>query len=184
MANPISESTQAFLESLDPTVREAAAAAVSRRAAQKGSIEFSLEEELNVAKAVKLVASADGLSRDERGALQFQMIMEAIPHELQRHVLDYDVSELELDHVSELFPPASRKAACVLLGATVVAAFDGLSPEELEQARELGAKLGLETKVVEALIAHAWAMGLAMNRGDRDLVDALRQLRQTLLGWV
>ncbi|MCA9655049.1 MAG: hypothetical protein H6712_27465 [Myxococcales bacterium] len=186
MSNPIAQSTTAFLDGLDETVREAAEDVVSRKAARvkDDGITLTLEEEINLAKAIKYVAATDGFSRDEQGALEFLMIMASIPHELQRHVMAYDVSGLDLDQVSALFPRASRKAAYVLSGATTVAAFDGLSPEELARARELGERFGLEPKVVEALIAHAWAMGLAMSRGDRQLVEALQRLQHVLLGWV
>lgn len=185
MANPIAQSTTAFLDGLDETVREAAEDVVSRKAERtKDGIGLSLEEELNLAKAIKFVAATDGFSRDEQGALEFVMIMASIPHELQKHVMAYDVSELDMGQVSALFPQASRKAAYVLSGATTVAAFDGLSPQELERARELGSRFGLDDKVVEALIAHAWAMGLAMSKGDRALVDALQRLQLALLEWV
>lgn len=185
MSNPIAQSTTAFLDSLDETVREAAEDVVGRKAARdQDGIGLTLEEELNLAKAIKFVAATDGFSRDEQGALEFLMIMASIPHELQKHVMAYDVGELEMEQVSALFPQASRKAAYVLSGATTVAAFDGLSSEELARARELGTRFGLDDKVVEALIAHAWAMGLAMNRGDRPLVDALQRLQHALLKWV
>lgn len=185
MSNPISDSTTAFLDGLDETVREAAEDVVSRNADRgHDGVTLSLAEEINVAKAIKYIAATDGFSRDEQGALGFLMIMASIPNELQQHVMAYDVSQLDLDQVSALFPRASCKAAYVLSGATTVAAFDGLSPQELARARELGAGFGLDDKVVEALIAHAWAMGLAMSRGDRALVDALKRLRHVLMGWV
>ncbi|MCH9686543.1 MAG: hypothetical protein K0V04_34235 [Deltaproteobacteria bacterium] len=184
MANSIAASTRAYLDSLDVTVREAAEAAVRANSVRVSGLELSLEEELNLAKAVKFVAGADGVSVEELTALKFLMIMASIPNELQKHVVDHEAVGGTLDDVGRLFPPASHKAAYVLSGATTVAAVDGLSAEEETKARQLGAGFGLETALCDALIAHARAMGLAMSRGDRELVEELERLRVVLLSRV
>ncbi len=184
MANSIRVSTQAYLETLDTTVHEAAEAAVRANSVRVSGFELSLEEELNLAKAVKFVAGADGVSRDEMVALKFLMIMAAIPNEVAQHVIEYDATGVTLDDVGGLFPPASHKAAYVLSGATTVAAVDGLSPEEETKARQMGAGFGIEASLGEALIAHARVMGLAMSKGDRELVEELERLRIVLLSRV
>lgn len=183
MVNPISTSTLEFLDSLEATVREAASEVVARRAGPSGLV-LSLEELLDLAKAIKLVAAADGLSRDELGALKFMMIMASVPNEVQQHVIDYDVGSIALDDVAEVFPPASRLAAYVLSGATTVAAFDGLTDDELSHCRELAVRLQLDTEASEALIAQGWALGLAMSRGDRAVVEPLLVARDAMLAWV
>jgi hypothetical protein len=112
------------------------------------------------------------------------MIMSGIPNQVQQDVLEFDVSEVTLDHVSELFPRASRRAACVLSGATTVAASDGLSPQEEERSRALGRRLGLTEPTVDALVANARALGHAMSKGDREDVEELERRRQVLLSAV
>lgn len=181
MGNPISESTAAFLSGLNPTVREAAEEAVSSNSLRMSGLQLTLEQELNLAKAIKLIASADGFSKPERGALQFLMIMSGIPNQVQRDVLDFDLQSVTLDHVSALFTHGGRMAAYVLSGATTVAAVDGLSVLEREQSRQLGEQLGLPKPLVLALIDNACDLGAAMDKGDRAEVEELELARQVLL---
>lgn len=180
-SNPIAQTTEAFLSGLNATVREAAEEAVNGNSLRATGLQLTLEDELNLAKAIKLVAASDGFSREERSALQFLMIMSGIPNQVQRDVLEFDVTGVTLEHVSELFPHASRRAACVLSGATTVAAFDGLSSVEEEHARRLGQQLGLGTPLIEALIANARDLGAAMARGVQAEVEELERARQVLL---
>jgi hypothetical protein len=184
MGNPIAESTEIFLSGLNPTVREAAEEAVSSSSLRNRGVELTLREELELAKAIKFVASVDGFSRQERSSLQFLMIMSGIPNQIQQDALDFDVEGTTLEHVSELFPPSSRRAACVVSGATTVAAFDGLSPAEEARSRALGRGLGLAEPIIDALVGNARALGLAMNQGDRDEVEALERQRRVLLATV
>lgn len=184
MGNPIAESTEAFLSGLNVTVREAAEEAVINNSLRTTGDELTLQEELELAKAIKFVAAADGFSREERSALQFLMIMSGIPNQIQKDVLDFDIEGVTLEHVSELFPHASRRAACVLSGATTVAAFDGLSPEEEARSRALGRDLDLPAPVIDALIDNARDLGQAMCEGKRATVEALERQRWVLLGTV
>lgn len=181
MGNPISESTAAFLSGLNPTVRETAEETVSSNSLRVSGLQLTLEQELNVAKAIKLIASADGFSKQERGALQFLMIMSGIPNQVQCDVLDFDLEDVTLEHVSALFTHGSHMAAYVLSGATTVAAVDGLSALEREQARQLGEQLGLSKPLVVALIDNACDLGAAMDKGDRPEVEELELARQVLL---
>lgn len=181
MGNPISESTEVFLSQLNATVREAAEEAVATNSMRTTGVKLTLREELELAKAIKFVASVDGFSKQERGALQFLMIMSGIPNQIQRDVLDFDVTDVTLEHVSELFPRASRRAACLLSGAATVASFDGLSGPEETRTRALGRRLGLSVPTVDSLIANARALGQAMSKGDRVEVEELERRRQRLL---
>jgi len=184
MANPIAQSTEAFLATLDGTVREAAEETVGSNSKRSAGVEFTLTEEINLAKAIKQIASVDGFSREERSALGFLMIMAGIPHRMQQEVLDFDVTDVRPEHVAELFPHASRKAAYVLSGATTVAAFDGLSEEEELEARELGVRLGLSAPLIDELVDNALRMGLAMNTGNRAKVELLEAQRLLLISGV
>jgi hypothetical protein len=181
MGNPISESTELFLSQLNPTVREAAEEAVASNSLRTTGVKLTLCEELELAKAIKFVASVDGFSKQERSALQFLMIMSGIPNQNQRNVLDFDVTDVTIEHVSELFPRASRRAACLLSGAATVSAFDGLSGPEETRTRALGRRLGLSVPTVDALVANARLLGHAMSTGDRGEVETLERRRQMLL---
>lgn len=181
MGNPISQSTEAFLATLEATVREAAEEAVSSSSKRMVGVEFSLTEEINLAKAIKQIAAVDGFSREERTALEYLMIMSGIPHRVQKEVLEFDVSNVDPAHVAELFPGGSRKAAYVLSGATAVAAFDGLSEDEEMESRDLGVHLGLPLKIIEDLIDNAQRLGVAMGAGEQTTVGDLEYERRKLL---
>ncbi|MCA9704285.1 MAG: hypothetical protein KDK70_00350 [Myxococcales bacterium] len=181
MGNPIAKSTEAFLATLAATVREAAEEAVSANSRRMLGVELSLTEEVNLAKAIKQLASVDGFSREERSALEYLMIMSGIPHRIQQDVLDFDVTNVFPEHVAELFPKGSRKAAYVLSGAIAVAAFDGLSEDEEMESRDLGVHLGLPQPLIEDLIDNAHQLGLAMSAGDRAKVGDLEYERRKLI---
>lgn len=181
MANPIAESTEAFLATLGATVREAAEEAVSANSKRMVGVELTLTEEINLAKAVKQIAAVDGFTREERSALEYLMIMSGIPHAIQQDVLDFDVSNVDPVHVAALFPRGSRKAAYVLSGATAVAAFDGLSEDEEMESRDLGVHLGLPQEIIEDLIDNAHRLGLAMSSGDQSKVGDLEYQRRKLI---
>ncbi|MEM9461259.1 MAG: hypothetical protein AAGF11_44255 [Myxococcota bacterium] len=184
MGNPIAESTEAFLAGLTATVREAAEEAVSANSLREVGLELSLTEELNLAKAIKQIAAVDGFSREERSALEYLMIMAGIPHAIQQDVLDFDVTDVAPEHVAELFPSGSGKAAYVLSGATAVAAFDGLSEDEEMESRDLGVHLGLPQNLIEDLIDNAQRLGMAMSAGLRDKVEDLEHRRRVLLAGI
>ncbi len=184
MGNPIAETTEAFLAGLNVTVREAAEEAVLNISRRARGLALTLREELELGKAIKFVAAVDGFSRGERSALQFLMIMSGVPNSIQQDVLDFDIEGVTLEHVSELFPHASNRAACVLSGATTVAAFDGLSPDEEARSRAVGRDLALPEPIIDAIIDNARAMGQAMNEGKRTDVEALEHQRRVLLATV
>lgn len=180
MANPIAESTAQFLATLDAAEREHAEHVMLRDSVRPEGVAMDLADEINLAKAIKTVAGADGLSREELTGLKFLLIISGLPPSAQRHVLDYDASTSRVDDVAALFPPASRKACYVLSGTTTVAALDGLSEDERTTCLELGASLGLSPSLVELLIAEARATGLAMHEGNQPIVNELLRMREAL----
>ncbi len=180
MANPIAETTQIHLDAMDPTVRGLAEDEVLSATLRAPGYKLDLESELNLFKAIKCVASVDGLSREELTGLKFIMIMAGLQPDEQRHVLAFEGVGVGVEQVAELFASGSRTACYVLSGATTVAAIDGLSADEDSYARELGLKLGLPAKLVEVMIAEARATGLAMHDGNQALVVELIKLRQAI----
>ncbi|PRP91272.1 hypothetical protein ENSA5_56850 [Enhygromyxa salina] len=184
MTNLISDSTRRLLDDMDPKVRAEIERGVAENSVRAPGFELTLEEEINLAKAVKAVAAVDGLSREEMTGLKFLMIMSALPYDIQQHVVEFELDRVTLEDASGLFPPGSQKACYLLSGATTVAAMDGLSAQEEASARELGAQLELADKLVNVLIAEARATGMAMRKGDHELVDELKRLRAALFGYV
>lgn len=184
MANPISDSTKRLLDDMDPRARDDAEREVAVNSVRAAGFRLSLAEEINLAKAVKVIAGVDGLSRAELTGLKFLMIMSALPYAIQQHVIEFQTEGVTVEHASELFAAGSQKGCYLLSGATTVAAADGLSAEEEASARELGKRLKLADKLVNVLIAEARATGLAMRKGDAELVDELKRLRVALFGYL
>jgi hypothetical protein len=180
MSNPIAETTQQFLAGLVPEHRERAEHDLLRDSVRPEGVEMTLADELNLAKAVKCVAGADGLSIEELTGLKYLMIVSGLPVIAQQHVEAFDASTTRVDDVAALFPPTSRKACYVLSGVTTVAALDGLSIDERDFAVELGARFGLSATLVELLIAEAKAMAKAMQIGNQELVAELARVREAL----
>lgn len=182
--NPIAESTEQFLADLAPARRKQAEHDLLRDSVRPEGVDMSLADEINLAKAVKCVAGADGLSVEELTGLKYLMIVSGLPLVAQQHVESFDASTTHVEEVAALFPPASRKACYVLSGVTTVAALDGLSGEERDFAVELGASLGLSATLVELLIAEARAMAIAMKLGQQPLVAELARMREALYDYV
>ena len=180
MANPISASTDRLLAAMDPETLAAAQREVAENSVRPAGFELSLADEINLAKAVKVLAAVDGLSREELSGLKFLMIMAALSYDIQRHVLEFETEGVSIEHASELAGAGGRHAGYLLSGATTVAAMDGLSVQEERSAIELGARLKLDDKLVGVLISEARATGLAMRKGDQELVEELKRLRASL----
>ncbi|MFV8752794.1 hypothetical protein ACNOYE_19800 [Nannocystaceae bacterium ST9] len=180
MANPIAQSTQLHLDAMDPTARGIAEDELLSATLRAPGHKLDLESELNLFKAIKCVASVDGLSREELTGLKFIMIMAGLQPAEQQHVLAFDGAGVEVQHVIDLFPEGSRAACYVLSGATTVAAIDGLSDDEEAYARELGLGLGLPKRLVDVMIAEARVTGRAMNEGNQPVVNDLIKLRQAI----
>lgn len=182
--NPIAESTTRFLADLPPARREQAEHDLLRDSVRPEGVDMTLADEINLAKAVKCVAGADGLSVEELAGLKYLMILSGLPVLAQQHVESFDASTTRVEDVAALFPAASRKACYVLSGVTTVAALDGLSSEERDFAVELGANLGLSATLVELLIAEARAMAIAMKANNQALIAELARTREALYDYV
>jgi hypothetical protein len=179
-SNPIAESTERFLASLDTEQLERAEQDMLRDSVRAEGVDMSLADEINLGKAIMCIAGADGLSREELTGLKYLLIISGVPPLVQEHILAFDATTTRVDDVAALFPPASRKACYVLSGTSTVAALDGLSEEERDFAIELGASLGLPATLVVLLIAEARAMALAMQEGNTAMVTELMHMREAV----
>jgi hypothetical protein len=178
--NPIAESTAKFLESLSADEIDRAEQDLLRDSVRAEGVAMSLTDEINLGKAIKCIAGADGFSREELTGLKYLLIISGLPASVQEHILAFDATTTRVDDVAALFPHASRKACYVLSGTTTVAALDGLSDDERDFAIELGASLGLPPTLVHLLIAEAKAMAMAMRAGNQEMVTALMRMRETI----
>ena len=178
--NPIAESTAKFLESLSAEEIDRAEQDLLRDSVRAEGVAMSLTDEINLGKAIKCIAGADGFSREELTGLKYLLIISGLPASVQEHILAFDATTTRVDDVAALFPHASRKACYVLSGTTTVAALDGLSDDERDFAIELGASLGLPPTLVHLLIAEAKAMAMAMRAGNQEMVTALMRMRETI----
>jgi hypothetical protein len=184
MPNPILDTTSRVIARLDPKVVEDARASVRVRSLEATGEEVGLEDQINLIKAAKYLSAADGLSNAELTGLRLLMRKYGLPPAVVDDVLAFDVERITPADVGELAEPRSRQA-CFMLSAMVgIAALDGLSDDELARAREVGIAFGLEPKLVALIVAEAKAGVYALLRGDRSMLDELREVRRAIYALV
>lgn len=179
MPNPIIDTTVALLGRLDQETRAVADAGVRARSLDALGEEIDLETQLNLMKAAKFIAAADGLSAAELRSMKTMMEQYDLPDSILWHILEFDESEVEPAHVGELAPPG-HGARLLLSAVAHFAAVDGLSELEEERAIEVGRALSIAPKVVEALLVEARINYVALRRRDEEQLELLRQLRFAL----
>jgi hypothetical protein len=184
MHNQIVASTAAALANLDAQTLADARASVRVRSLESTGEELGLEDAISLIIGAKVLSAADGLSTAEETGLKLLMRKYALPDAVIKHVLEFDTSRVTPAQLGELAPARSRKACFMLSGMIAIAGIDGLSDEELAQAREAGATLGLEPKLVALIVAEAKASVYAMLKGDRSLLSHLMDVRRAIFSFV
>ncbi|MCA9680882.1 MAG: hypothetical protein KC457_01700 [Myxococcales bacterium] len=179
MPNPIIDTTVALLGRLDQETRAVADAGVRARSLDALGEEIDLETQLNLMKAAKYIAAADGLSAAELRSMKTMMEQYDLPDSILWHILEFDESEVEPGHVGELAQPG-HGARLLLSAMAHFAAVDGLSELEENRAIEVGRALSIAPKVVEALLVEARINYVALRRRDEEQLQLLRQLRFAL----
>jgi hypothetical protein len=184
MTNPIVDTTEALLRELDAEILSEARDSVTVRSLESSGEAIGLEDSINLIKGAKYLSAADGLSNAERTGLQLLMRKYGLPEAVVEHVLDFDVSVVEARHIGELAERRSRKACFMLSGMIAIAGLDGLSDEELADARKAGEALGLEPKLVALIVAEAKASVYGVLKGDRSLLNRLMEVRRAIYAFV
>src|SRR5690349_3003551 len=88
--NPIAESTAAFLASLTAEEIDRAEQDLLRDSVRAEGVDMSLTDEINLGKAIKCIAGADGFSREELTGLKYLLIISGLPSKVQQHILAFD----------------------------------------------------------------------------------------------
>ena len=184
MSNPIVDTTKDLISTLDVETIHAAEDAVRIRSLEATGEVIGLFDSVNLIKAAKLLAAADGLSNAEETGLKLLMRKYGLPDPIVKHVLDFDVSTLSSDLIGDLAQPRSRKACFMLSSMVQIAALDGLSDEELADARRAGKALGLEPRLVALIVAEAKASVYGVLKGDRSLLSHLMGVRRAIYQFV
>lgn len=184
MPNPIETGTEALLQRLDADTLEAARTSVRVRSLESSGEELALEDAINLIKGAKYLSAADGLSNAEETGLKLLMRKYGLPEPVVAHVLEFDTTPVEPRHIGELVPPRSRRACFLLSGMISIAGLDGLSDEELADARKAGTALGLAPKEVALIVAEAKASVYAVLKGDRSLLNHLMEVRRAIFAFV
>jgi hypothetical protein len=184
MGNPIADTTDALMLALDSQTIADARASIRVRSLESTGEEIGLEESINLLKGAKYLSSADGLSNAEETGLKLLLRKYGMPEPVTEHVLAFDVAKVETHHIGELVPPRSRKACFLLSGMVSIAGLDGLSDDELADARKAGAALGLEPKLIALIIAEAKASVYGVLKGDRSLLSQLMEVRRAIFALV
>lgn len=184
MSNIIIESTNALFASLsDQTIADGESSVRVRSMESTGEV-IGLEDSINLIKGAKVLSAADGLSNAEETGLKLLMRKYGMPDAIVKHVLEFDVTKVEPDMLGELAPQRSRKACFMLSSMVAIAALDGLSDEELAEARAAGAALGLEPRLVALIVAEAKASVYGVLKGDRSMLSHLMGVRRAIFDFV
>jgi len=184
MSNPIVDTTKALISSLKSETVGAAEDAVRVKSMETTGEVIGLYDSINLIKAAKYLAASDGLSNAEETGLKLLMRKYGMPEAVAKHVLDFDVSQLRSEHIGTLAAPRSRKACFMLSSMVQIAALDGLSDEELADARKAGAALGLEPRLIALIVAEAKASVYGVLRGDRSMLSHLMGVRRAIYAFV
>lgn len=184
MRNPIVDTTEALMRQLDPKTIADARDSVRVRSLESSGEDIGLEDSINLIKGAKYLSAADGLSTAEETGLRLLMRKYGFPDSVVKHVLEFDVGVVESQHIGELAEQRSRKACFMLSGMIAIAALDGLSDDELADARKAGAALGLEPKLVALIVAEALASVYGVLKGDRSLLNHLMGVRRAIFAFV
>jgi hypothetical protein len=184
MPNPIVESTADLMRKLDARTIAAARDGIRVRTLESSGEEIGLEDSINLIKGAKYLSAADGLSNAEETGLKLLMRKYGLPDPVVKHVLEFDVGLVGPAHIGELAPRRSRKACFMLSGMIAIAALDGLSDEELADARKAGESLGLEPKLVALIVAEAKASVYGVLKGDRSMLNHLMGVRRAIFAFV
>jgi hypothetical protein len=172
------------MSQLDERTIADARASVRVRSIESTGEPIELEDSINLIKAAKYLSSADGLSNAEVTGLKLLMRKYGLPDPVVQHVLAFDVSQLSSSQIGELAEPRSRKACFLLSGMIAIAALDGLSDDELADARKAGAALGLEPKLIALIVAEAKVSVYGVLKGDRSLLSQLMDVRRAIFALV
>ncbi|KIG11930.1 hypothetical protein DB30_02288 [Enhygromyxa salina] len=182
--NPIIQSTQELMGELDEQTIDDARDNVRARSIESNGESIALEDSINLIKAAKYLSAADGLSNAEITGLKLLMRKYGLPDEVAQHVLAFEVAELSPADIGELAEPRSREACFLLSSMIAIAAIDGLSDDELADAHEAGAALGLGPKLVTLIVAEAKASVYGVLKGDRALLRQLMSVRRAIFALV
>lgn len=184
MTNPIADSTQHLMAQLDEdTILDARAAVRVRSIASTGE-DIGLEDSINLIKAAKYLAAADGLSTAEQTGLKLLLRKYGLPEVVANHVLAFEVGAVESRHIGELAEQRSREACFLLSSMIAIAGLDGLSDDELADARRAGEALGLEPKLIALIVAEAKAAVYGVLKGDRSMLNHLMGIRRAIFAFV
>ena len=184
MANPIADSTRALMRTIDERTTADARSAVRNRSMEATGEVIDLEASINLIKAAKYLAAADGLSTAEETGLKMLMRKYGLPDAVVSHVLAFDVATVAPEHIGELADERSREACFLLSSMIAIAGLDGLSDDELADARKAGEALGLEPKLVALIVAEALASVYGVLRGDRSMLNHLMGVRRAIYAFV
>ncbi len=160
-------------------------AALTREVSQRHLGEdWEVPEALDFFRAAKVVASADGLSAAEAGALDEVLVRMGVPDFFRQEVRDFDVDTIDLEQALRGTEPGSRYAKTMLAFVVNVASVDGFETEERETAVRMAKQLGLPAELVDVLAASSRIQHMASHPTTPDeLLEASLALQRALLAY-
>jgi len=180
MRGAIVDSTHRLVADLDlETLRraEVSAGTCSRQAL---GCELSLSQVLELFLAAKALAVGDDFARGEAQGLRMWLTRHGMPVVLQRHLLEADPAQLELDDLYARACSDGLLARRLFWLVVSLACFEGLRPGPRARAEALGQRLGLPPALVRVIVAEARITVSALLQGDEPMLRRLTDLRAAI----
>ena len=183
MATSIRQTTLELIASLPEALVRGARAAVRSAADGYTGHTLELEQAIDMFKAGRMLAGSDRESQSERKLLEHMMDNYGLPPEICAHVVAFDYEALLEDGtaaIAELAEPGSVTACYIFAAMITIAEVDNLSDVELRYAKKYAKALGINSEIMDLIIAETIYTQLAL-RYVKLGSKALRPLRAELL---
>lgn len=180
MGVSIVESTRRLITALEPETLRRAEVSAGTCSRQALGCELTLPALLELLLAAKLLAVGDDFDRGEAQGVRMWLTRHGMPMVVQRHVLDADPTELELDELHACLRPDGREARWLFWLVVSLACFEGLRAGPRARAHSLGERLGLPPALVRVLVEEARVTVAALLQGDDPQLRRLTDLRAAI----
>jgi len=180
MGESIIDATRHFVAELDQRTLTSAEASAREHTRLDTGREMRLQDALELLTAAKLLAVGDDFDRGEAQGLRLWLTKYDMPDEVQRHLLQLDVSGFSIDELSDRLAPDCMESRRLFWLVAALASFEGLRSGPRTRAEVLGQRLGLSAGLTRVLIEEAQLTVSAVLRGDEPLIRRLRTLRHAI----
>lgn len=180
MGVSLSEHANRFVVELDLESLRRAEVSACTCSRQALGCELPLLELLELLLAAKVLAVGDDFARGEAQGLRMWLTRHGMPMAVQRHLIDVDPAQLELEELHARLREDPVLARRLLWLVASLASFEGLRPGARARAEALGERLGLPATLVRVLVEEAQVAVSALLQGNDPMLRRLTELRAAI----